>query len=217
MRRRWDATTVAGVLAVLFGGAWLLAAVGAVHVPAEAVVAVGLMLLGAAVVVTARTDWSLSRRSWPLWLGGLLVVVLAATSATFGVEGSLRHVSIGTMNITARPGATVYGGVGDLTVDAGGLRPGDHITVESVAGNTVVNTPAGADLFVDARLVGGQICVAGHDLADGAGARVQKLVTPAPGSGSGGTAPALAGSSPIVIDVHQMAGRIQIGGPRCSR
>lgn len=207
VRRRWDATTVAGVLAVLFGGAWLLAAVGAVHVPAEAVVAVGLMLLGAAVVVTARTDWSLSRRSWPLWLGGLLLVVLAATSATFGVEGSLRHLNIGTQTLTASDGVPVYGGLGDFTVDAAKMQPGQRLTVESVAGTTVINTPTNAYLSVNARLVAGQICVAGRDQADGIGAQWQQIVGP----------PNASNPHPIFIDVHQVAGRIQIGGPGCSR
>jgi hypothetical protein len=66
---------------VLFGVAWLIGATGALHVSIEGVVAVGLMLLGASLVVTGRTDWSLSRRSWPVWLGAALIAVLVATSA----------------------------------------------------------------------------------------------------------------------------------------
>ena len=222
VRRRWDATVVGAVLAALFGTAWVLGAVGAVHVPLEAVVAVGLMLLGAAVVVTARTDWSLSRRSWPVWVGAVLLVVLSATSATFGVEGSLRHVSFGTVDAVARPGSTVYGGFGDLNVDARSLRPGDHLMVQSVAGDTRIDPPTGAQLLVDVRLLGGQICVAGRDVADGAGARYEQLVaaTPAPVPQTGtASSQATSGSqgSAVVIEVHQTAGRVEIGGPGCIR
>lgn len=211
---------MAAALALLFGTAWVLGAVGAVHVPVEAVVAVGLMLLGGAIVLTARTDWSLSRRSWPVWLGALLLVVLVATSATFGVEGSLRHVSFGTMNAVARPDGTVYGGLGDLTVDARALRPGDHLTIQSVAGDTVVDPPPGAPLLVDVRLLGGQICIAGRDVADGAGARFDQLVaapTTGPAAGTGATSAAYPSGSAVLINVHQMAGRVQIGGPGCTR
>src|SRR6202022_3966388 len=47
----------------------------------EAVLAVALMVLGAATVVTARTDWALSRRKWPIWLRAGPVLVLTAPSA----------------------------------------------------------------------------------------------------------------------------------------
>lgn len=212
VRRRWDATTVAGALAVLFGTAWLLGSVGAVHVPAEAVVAAGLVLLGAAVVVTARTDWSLSRHRWPVWAGAGLVGVLIATSSTFGVDGSLRHVSFGHMSVVAVPGGTVYGGFGRLDVDASGLKPGQAVTVESVAGQTDIRTPPGAALTVDARVVGGRICVFGRDVADGVGAGFDQLVS-APGAPTNSAPPAGA----ITIRVHQMAGEVVVGGTGCSR
>ena len=95
VRHRWDATTVLGLLAVLFGVAWLIGATGALHLSVEGVVAIGLMVLGAALVVTGRTDWSLSRRSWPMWLGAALIVLLIATSSTFGLGGALSSVSFG--------------------------------------------------------------------------------------------------------------------------
>ena len=103
VRHRWDATTVAGLLAVLFGVAWLIGATSVLHVSIEAVVAIGLMLLGASLVVTGRTDWSLSRRSWPVWLGIGLIGVLVVTSSAFGLGGALDSVSFG--NKTVRPRA----------------------------------------------------------------------------------------------------------------
>src|SRR5262249_23213984 len=83
VRRRWDASVLAALLIVMFGVAWLIGGLGALHLSTEAVLAAGLMLLGAALVVTARTDWSLSRHAWPIMLGGALVIGLLATSSTF--------------------------------------------------------------------------------------------------------------------------------------
>ena len=154
VRHRWDATTVAGSLVVLFGVAWLLGAMHLLHLSAEAVVAVGLMLLGASLVVTGRTDWSLSRRSWPVWLGVGLIAILVATSSTFGVGGALQDVSVGTMHATA-PAAgdhTIHGGLGDLRVDASAFTGPGTLTVESVAGQTIITAGAGqlpANLEVD--------------------------------------------------------------------
>ncbi len=91
------------MLAVLFGVAWLIGATGVLHVSIEAVVAVGLMLLGASLVVTGRTDWSLSRRSWPVWLGVGLIALLVATSSTFGIGNAFSSVSFGNKSVTVDP------------------------------------------------------------------------------------------------------------------
>ena len=148
VRHRWDASTVAGLLAVLFGVAWLIGATGVLHVSIEAVVAIGLMLLGASLVVTGRTDWSLSRRSWPVWLGIGLIGVLVATSSTFGLGGALDSVSFGNKTVTAQGGAlpsgTVHGGFGNLVVDLSHATKAGTVKVVSVAGNTTVQVPANA-------------------------------------------------------------------------
>jgi hypothetical protein len=201
VRRRWDATTVIGLLAVLFGVAWLLGALGAVHVSIEGVVAVGLMLLGASLIITGRTDWSLSRRTWPIWLGAGLVAVLVATSSTFGVGDALQSVQFGNMTSTPNPAATVHGGFGNLTVDASRLGAGDTIKVDSVAGNTVIDgLPQDVPVRVDARVLAGQICVYGRTASNGVGASTNQTYAPA---GTGG--------APITLDVHQVFGQIGIG------
>ena len=220
VRHRWDATTVLGLLAVLFGVAWLLGAVHALHVSVAAVLAVGLMLLGASLIVTGRTDWSLSRKSWPVWLGAGMVVALVATSSAFGIDGALQDVSFGTMNRTASANHTVHGGFGNLVVDASNLGPGDTLNVDSVAGQTTIqNLPANTDVTVDARVLAGQICVDGSDASNGVGASASRhFTTPQVPNGATPSNPAsLAATEPITVNVHQVFGQIVVGGPGCSR
>jgi hypothetical protein len=192
---------------VLFGIAWLIGATGALHVSIEGVVAVGLMLLGASLVVTGRTDWSLSRRSWPVWLGAALIAVLVATSSTFGVNGALDSVSFGnkTVTVSSPPSGVIHGGFGDLTVDISSSPQAEPVKVVSVAGDTIVNLPPNAAGTVDARVVAGQICVAGHAVARGPGAHYHGSL---PTAGQAGP--------PLTLDVHQMFGQILIDGQGCN-
>jgi hypothetical protein len=215
VRHRWDATTVVGLLAVLFGVAWLLGAVHAVQVSIAAVVAVGLMLLGAALIVTGRTDWSLSRKTWPVWLGAGMIAVLVATSSAFGTAGALQDVSFGNMTRTASPNHTVHGGFGKLTVNAKDLAPGNTLTVDSVAGQTTIqDLPAETNVTVNARVLAGQICVNGKDVGHGVGASVSgnPFTTPAVFA-----APNQSAMAPITVNVHQVFGQILVGGSGCSR
>ena len=204
-------------LAVLFGIAWLLGGLHIVHVSVEAVVALALMLLGAALIVTGRTDWSLSRRSWPIWLGIGLISVLVLTSSTAGVAGALQDVSFGNTDVTAAPGtSTVHGGFGNLRVDASGFATGT-LTVKSIAGETVV-TGAGTggaippNFTVDAHVVAGRICVDGQRVADGVGASWRRPATSNATTPTGGASPATGAT----IDVHQVFGQIQVGSPGCT-
>jgi len=213
VRHRWDATTVAGILAVLFGVAWLIGALGVLHVPVEGVVAVGLMLLGASLVVTGRTDWSLSRRSWPMWLGAGLIVVLIATSSTFGLGGALDAVSFGNKTVTVTgtswPSGTVHGGFGNLTVDLSQttLTRSETLTVASVAGDTIVDLPETLpyNVIVNARAAAGRICVAGSDESNGIAPQYHQALADGPG----------AGAWTLTLDVHQVFGQILIDGQEC--
>lgn len=213
VRHRWDASTVAGLLAVLFGVAWLIGATSILHVSIEAVVAVGLMLLGASLVVTGRTDWSLSRRSWPVWLGIGLIGVLVVTSSAFGLGGALDSVSFGNKTVTSQGGAlptgTVHGGFGNLIVDLSTADKAGSVKVVSVAGDTTVNLPSTATVDVDARVVGGQICLNGRDVSDGLGAQYHADVPPSRST----TGPA----QTITLHVHQVFGQILINGTGCAR
>jgi hypothetical protein len=203
---------VLGLLAVLFGVAWLIGATGALHLSIEGVVAVGLMLLGAALVVTGRTDWSLSRRSWPVWLGAALIAVLIATSSTFGLGGALRSVSFGNKTVTATAGSTVHGGFGNLTVTLPSITRDSTLKVASVAGKIVIETPPESvyNLDVKSRVFAGQICVDGRNAADGLGAANQQTFYTGPGSPP-------PGAPTLKLDVHQMFGQIVVGSPGCAR
>jgi hypothetical protein len=201
VRRHWDAAVVALMLAAVLGAGWLASTTGLLAVRAEPVLAVALLLLGAAIVVTARTDWSLSRRAWPLVAGVVLVVGLFATSATYGLGGALTHLSVGHRTVHPTSTGTVYGGIGGLTVDAGGAGPGAVIDVRAVAGSTVIDPPAGP-YTVSGQVLVGSVCLDGRR-ANGVGASTS--ATP-----RGGT-------PPVAIDVHQLAGTISIAGLPCGR
>lgn len=196
---------------VVFGVAWLLSGLGVVHLAAEAVLAAGLMLLGAFLIVTARTDWSLSRHAWPVVLGALLVITLFATSSSFGVTGALSHLSFG--NMRAQPGSTgtVYGGFGQLTVDARHLQPGDTLNVQSIAGETRVDLASDEVAVVQGKVLAGQVCVAGHSYASGVGASSPAVQMPAAGQ----NLVRQSQRDPITIYVHQLAGQVVIGSPGC--
>jgi predicted membrane protein len=200
-------------LAVLFGVAWLIGATSILHVSIEAVVAIGLMLLGASLVVTGRTDWSLSRRSWPVWLGIALIGVLVVTSSAFGLGGALDSVSFGDKTVPAQDGAlptaTVHGGFGNLVVDLRNASNSGTVKVISVAGNTSVKLPPDATVHIDARVVAGQICVNGRNVANGVGAQEHETLQPAPS--------ATGSSQTITLHVHEVFGQILINGTGCAR
>lgn len=213
VRRRWDGSTVVAILAVLFGFAWLLSAVHAIHVSFEGVIAVGLMLLGAAMIVTGRTDWSLSRRSWPVWLGLGLILLLIATSSTFGIASGVHNVSFGDKTVQAtHSGQKISGGFGNLTVDAGRLSAGDHITVTNIAGDVrIIHLPSNVQTNVNAKVFGGQICGGGRHKADGLSASGAFSLSPSTLSPTDPSPP------PLRIDVHETFGQITVGGPGCAR
>ena len=72
---------------VLVGLAWLGSATGVVRLSLETVLATALVILGAGMVLTARTDWSLSRKHWPMWLGlAVLLLVLAGGSGAWLIQ-----------------------------------------------------------------------------------------------------------------------------------
>jgi hypothetical protein len=195
---------------VVFGVAWLIGGLGLVHLSTEAVLAVGLMLLGACLIVTARTDWSLSRHGWPVLLGVVLVLGLFATSASFGVGGAVSHLSFGNTGVTPTKGGTVYGGFGQLTVDTSHLAPGATLHVQSIAGETHIKLPANEFAVVQGKVLAGQICVNGHSDASGIGASLPPVTVPPANGGSRGQ------GDQITIDVHQLAGQVDIGTGGCN-
>ena len=136
-------------------------------------------------------------------------MILIATSTTFGVGGALSSVSFGDKTVAtslggALPTGTVHGGFGNLTVDLSSATESGPVKVVSVAGNTFVKLPANANVTVNARILGGQICINGTDVADGVSAQKQQTVQ----NGVGGPK--------INLDVHQEFGQILIGTQGCA-
>jgi predicted membrane protein len=108
------------------------------------------------------------------------------------------------------PAGTVHGGFGNLVVDLSKANHSGSVNVVSVAGNTTVTLPADATVNIDARVVGGQICLSNRDVSDGLGAQYHAHVQPAssPPAGTGPT---------ITLHVHQVFGQILINGSGCAR
>lgn len=177
----------------------LLVVTGTLHAAAETTLATCLVILGAVMVVTARTDWSLSRHLWPLLLGlalvGLLVSLTAAPDA---------RRSIGDVRFVASPGqpvpAVISTGVGDVTVDLRQLPYGVHaVTIEGLAGASRVTLPTGRSVDLDAHLDGGQISVNGVAVRSGPFADLHQHFGP-PGHD-------------VVIDVSENFGTIEVTSP----
>lgn len=201
-----------GILAVFFAVAWLVDSSHLARVSVEGVAAIGLMFLGAALIVTGRTDWGLSRRAWPVWLGLGLVVVLIASSGSFGLDHAGEGVTFGSRSVTptgtfAQLPAQIHGGFGALTVDLSHVKGTLHrdrtVDVVSLAGRIRVAVPPGTRVHLDARVVGGVICVDGHAADHGLNARADEDLGPHPGADSN--------QRTLTLDVRQAFGRVDVG------
>lgn len=76
---------------MLVGLAWLSSTSGVFEVSLEGVLAAVLVIIGATMVLTARTDWALSRRAWPVLAGAVVILVLVGTSSAGTAIGA--HLS----------------------------------------------------------------------------------------------------------------------------
>jgi hypothetical protein len=169
LRHRHDGSTLLGLLAVVFGLAWLVAGTHVAHVSTETVVALALMVVGGAMVVTARTDWALSRRSWPLAGGAALALVLLGLSASPSLPVGFRHLEFGSRIIAptswAEVPSDVHSGFGTTTVDltgvVGTLPAARTLSVDSAAGRLEIVVPDTLKVVLDARISAGQIEVNG--------------------------------------------------------
>jgi hypothetical protein len=173
LRHRHDGSTLIGLLAVVFGLAWLMAVTRVAHVSAVTVVAIALMVVGAALVVTARTDWALSRRAWPVFGGAALAATLLAFSVSPNLPIGFQHLSFGSRNLApstwAALPATVHGGFGRTEIDLTGLAgpPPQPMTlaVDNAAGQIQIMLPANLKTVLQATVSAGQINVNGQFLS----------------------------------------------------
>jgi hypothetical protein len=160
------------------------------RVSAEGVLAVAMIVLGVATVITARTDWALSRRSWPVWLGAVLLVALVLSSVSPRFPGGLRPLRIGseTQMYTswAEVPPTVDGSVGRTVIDLTGLPapPAQDTTLQinGGMGSLLIRLPANLHVHLDARVGLGRIFVNSAGLDGGFASRAQQDLDPgAPG------------------------------------
>jgi hypothetical protein len=181
VRHRRDGSTLIGILAVVFGLAWLMAGTHLFRVSGEAVLAVALLVLGAAMVVTARTDWALSRRSWPVWLGAALLVALLVSTVSPRF-GGLRSLRIGSQ-ATAYPSwaqlpPTIDGSLGRTFVDLSALPgppPQDtNLQIDGGIGSLTVQLPPNLHVKLDANVGVGRIYLNKEPLAEGFSSGVQQ-------------------------------------------
>ena len=150
---------------MLVGLAWLGSVTGIVSLSLETVLAAVLVVLGAAMVVTARTDWSLSRRHWPVWLG-IIVLVLVMVSA--GSAGGLSRLHFGPTTVpvsAADVGSPItnFAGPINVTLPPTPPRNGATLKVHDVFGPISVTVPAHVtyQVDVDARSRFGPVTVGG--------------------------------------------------------
>ncbi len=170
LRHRHDGSTLIGLLAVVFGLAWLTAITGVANVSAVTVVAVALMVVGVAMVVTARTDWALSRRAWPILGGGMLAATLLAFSISPNLPVGFQHLSVGSRTITpatwAAVPATVHGGFGRTAIDLTGLSDpppqAKTLAVDNAAGQLEIMLPANLTVVLHATVSAGLININGQ-------------------------------------------------------
>jgi hypothetical protein len=190
LRHRRDGSTLLGLLAVVFGLAWLAAGTHLFRLSAEGVLAVALMVLGAATVITARTDWALSRRSWPVWLGAIMLLALVVSSVSPRFSGGLRPLRIGSdaqeYTTWAEVPPTIDGSVGRTVVDLRGLPgppPQDTVLqVDGGIGSVLIQLPGNLHVHLDARVGVGRIFVNDQGLDGGISTRAQEdLDANAPG------------------------------------
>lgn len=174
VRHRRDGSTLLSVLLVLIGLAWLGSQSGVFPISTEAVLAVVLALVGAAMVVTARTDWALSRRAWPVLLGaGVLATLLVSTSVST-LQFGPQERALTTWSDAATP---INNFAGPVSVDLTQLHPSpadrdETLRIKSTAGPVDLTVPAQAQfhIHIHARSEFGPVNIGSSPTSSGVGA-----------------------------------------------
>jgi hypothetical protein len=118
-------------------------------------------------VVTARTDWALSGRAWPIIGGATVAVGLLVIAVSPGLPG-FRHLQFGSRVVdpvawTGLP-AVIHGGVGTTTIYLASLPtplPAPRtLAIDNAAGQMEITVP-NVPVRVVANLAAGQLVVNG--------------------------------------------------------
>jgi hypothetical protein len=151
VRHKRDGSTLLSLLLVLVGLAWLGSAAGIVSLSLETVLATVLVVLGAGMVVTARTDWSLSRRHWPVWLGLVVLVLVIASANSGGLANGVSNLHFGPTNATPTSwtdmATPITNFAGPITIDLSTVTPpingaNETLRVHDVFGPIAVTLPS---------------------------------------------------------------------------
>jgi hypothetical protein len=208
VRHRHDGSALLGLLAVVFGLAWLAAGTHVLQLSAEAVLAVALMIVGVTTVLTARTDWALSRRSWPVLLGAGLVFALILASASPRFPGGFRDMRVGSRTLMYSSWAelppTINGSVGRTVVDLTSLSPPLPATQAVHIGGIgliVVRLPPGVHVVIDAHVGAGSINLSGEQVANGLSSTTHRELNP------------LAAGPALELDINSGVGSVQVEQP----
>lgn len=208
LRHRRDGSTLIGGLALVFGLAWLAARMHVASPSAEAIFALALMIVGATMVITARTDWALSRRVWPALAGGILVIAALSSSPSFGLPDGWNDVRAGDQKLAFQQWDQVppafKGRIGTTELDFRTLPvpPPANMTVEIPVpiGEVHIMLPAGLRTIVDAHLGAGEIEINGQSVDSGFRPRTHMILS---GSSPGPTLTLRISGGPSSVRIQQ--------------
>jgi hypothetical protein len=107
-------------------------------------------------VITARTDWSLSRKSWPMWLGVVVLVLVIASANSGGLANGISNMHVGPTSATPTTWAdTAVGNLaGPITLDLTQLPAGTvdtTVRVHDVFGPITVSLPSNPQFHIHIR------------------------------------------------------------------
>lgn len=189
---------VTGGVLVLIGGLWLLERTGAVNLNVTAVLALGTMTVGIALMFLARQGSHVGLIVFGTILG---LITLATTAAPFeGFQGGVgdRTVVITTVDEIDSDYDLAMGKlILDLT-SVDDFAAGTEISASVGTGELIVRLPEGTPLAVDARVGAGQVEVFGQ-VIDGVGID-RTYQSPDFESGEPG----------IELDLAAFAGRVEV-------
>ncbi|GAC1477723.1 MAG: hypothetical protein NVS1B12_13310 [Acidimicrobiales bacterium] len=113
--------------------------------------AVVLTLIGAAMVLTARTDWALSRRAWPVLVGAVVLALLLVNTNGGAIQERLSTLQFGpqdrTITTWADAATPINNFAGPVTVDLVSLTPqptdgNETLRINATAGPIDLTVPA---------------------------------------------------------------------------
>jgi len=208
IRHRRDGSTLISILLVLVGLAWLGSQSRLLQISTETVLAVVLALIGAAMVLTARTDWGLSRRIWPVLIGAVVLAMLLVNTNATAIGDQLSSLQFGpqTQTLTAWSDAatTIDNFAGPVRVDASALRaagtPVETMRITDVFGPIEVILPSNLQyrVHVSARTEFGPVRI-GATRGSGHGFTVREADLGPPSA-----------SPALIIDITSKAGPVSV-------